>query len=159
PPGWRNLPTVAAPWAFDGPDGAVEVALPPDDDVLEVSATSATCVVGGLRRHLRIDVDDDVIWANTGDWQVRLTARPRFRQPGADTLGGGPRSPLPGTVIAIEVVAGQQVATDDVLVVVEAMKMEHRVLAGADGVVTEVVVRVGDRVDANQLLATIEPFS
>jgi acetyl-CoA/propionyl-CoA carboxylase biotin carboxyl carrier protein len=59
---------------------------------------------------------------------------------------------MPGTVIAVEVANGDTVTAGTVLVVVEAMKMEHALTAPADGIV-EVTVARGDQVAVNQVLA------
>jgi acetyl-CoA/propionyl-CoA carboxylase biotin carboxyl carrier protein len=67
------------------------------------------------------------------------------------------RSPMPGSVIAVRVAAQDPVAKGDVLLVVEAMKMEHALAAPLDGVVSELAVRVGDQVVVDQLLATVTP--
>ena len=74
----------------------------------------------------------------------------------ADTGGGGPICPLPGTVIAVHVEVGQTVAEGDVLMVVEAMKMEHKITASSDSTVTDVRFAVGDRVDQGELLVALE---
>ncbi|WP_448609414.1 carboxyl transferase domain-containing protein [Geodermatophilus sp. URMC 60] len=66
------------------------------------------------------------------------------------------RAPVPGTVVAIEAAAGTAVEPRGVVVVLEAMKMEHVVALPAGGVVRDVTVRVGDTVRQGQLLATVE---
>jgi acetyl-CoA/propionyl-CoA carboxylase biotin carboxyl carrier protein len=71
--------------------------------------------------------------------------------------GAAIASPMPGTVIAVLVTSGESVTTGQPVVVVEAMKMEHTLRAGADGVVSDLLVQVGDRVALNQLLAVIDP--
>ncbi len=71
--------------------------------------------------------------------------------------GAAIESPMPGTVISVLVSAGDAVKVGQPVVVVEAMKMEHTLRAGADGFVTELRASVGDRVALNQLLAVIEP--
>ena len=71
-------------------------------------------------------------------------------------VGSGPVAPLPGTVIAVAVEAGQHVDADQVLMVVEAMKMEHQITAPAAGIVAEVRFGVGDRVDMGDLLVLLE---
>ena len=52
--------------------------------------------------------------------------------------------------------AGDAVADGDTLVILEAMKMEHRIKADGDGVVAEVRVAVGDSVDAHHVVAVLE---
>jgi acetyl-CoA/propionyl-CoA carboxylase biotin carboxyl carrier protein len=64
---------------------------------------------------------------------------------------------MPGTVIAVDVAAGDSVAAGQRLAVVEAMKMEHAILAPVAGLVKDVLVAVGARVALDALLAVVEP--
>jgi acetyl-CoA/propionyl-CoA carboxylase biotin carboxyl carrier protein len=66
------------------------------------------------------------------------------------------RSPMPGTVVAVPVADGDAVEAGQVLVSVEAMKMEHQLLAPLAGTV-HLTTRSGDLVKADQILATIHP--
>jgi propionyl-CoA carboxylase alpha chain len=84
------------------------------------------------------------------------TTPPQFLDHDLEAEAGGPHSPLPGTVIAVHVEAGQHVAEGELLMVVEAMKMEHRITAAASGVVTEVRFAKGDRVDQGDLLVALD---
>ncbi|MEI4231881.1 acetyl/propionyl/methylcrotonyl-CoA carboxylase subunit alpha [Roseovarius sp. D22-M7] len=73
--------------------------------------------------------------------------------------GGDPaliEAPMPGLVKAVQARAGQAVAKGDRLAVLEAMKMEHSLLAACDGVVAEVLVREGDQVSAGAALVRLE---
>ncbi|WP_300055804.1 biotin carboxylase N-terminal domain-containing protein [uncultured Roseobacter sp.] len=65
-------------------------------------------------------------------------------------------APMPGLVKAIDAVAGQSVAAGDRLAVLEAMKMEHSLLAARDGVVAEVLAAAGDQVEAGAALIRLE---
>jgi biotin carboxyl carrier protein len=65
-------------------------------------------------------------------------------------------TPVPGTVTSVLVGPGDTVAAGDTLVILEAMKMEHRIKADGDGVVAEVRVQVGDSVDAHHVVAVLE---
>ena len=80
---------------------------------------------------------------------------PRFADHESDLAGSGPVCPLPGRVIAVHVEPGAQVVEGTVLMVIEAMKMEHAITAHAHAVVTEVRFGVGDRVDAGDLLVVL----
>jgi biotin carboxyl carrier protein len=67
------------------------------------------------------------------------------------------RAPMPGQVLSIGAAAGTTVAAGDAVVTLEAMKMEHAVIAPAAGRVDEVRVQVGDQVQRGQVLAIVEP--
>ena len=63
---------------------------------------------------------------------------------------------MPGIVLAIDVAVGDQVRGAQLLAVLEAMKMEHRIEAPGDGVVAEVLVAVGDQVQAGDALFVLD---
>ncbi|HQR49221.1 MAG TPA: hypothetical protein PL152_07785, partial [Steroidobacteraceae bacterium] len=68
------------------------------------------------------------------------------------------RAPMPGHVLDVRAVAGRRVAAGDVLVVLEAMKMEHALAAPWDGTVISVPVKSGDRVEEGVELVILEPL-
>jgi 3-methylcrotonyl-CoA carboxylase alpha subunit len=100
------------------------------------------------------DVDAEIFWGGgeafvvSGGRQIRvafpdaLSTRTRFH-----ATGGEVRAPMPGRIASIVVVAGQIVARGDVLFTLEAMKMEHSVLAPVAGEVREVLVTPGAQVE------------
>lgn len=65
-------------------------------------------------------------------------------------------APMPGSITEIIVKVGDQVAVDDEIMILEAMKMENPICAPEDGKVAEVKVAVGNKVEANQVLAVLE---
>jgi pyruvate carboxylase len=65
-------------------------------------------------------------------------------------------APMPGTIATVHAVVGHGVARGDVLVTIEAMKMETSVRAERDGTIVEVVARPGEHVDAKDLLVVLE---
>lgn len=69
---------------------------------------------------------------------------------------GNVRSPFAGVVISVAAAAGRKVAKGDLLLVIEAMKMETSVVAEADGTVKAVSVAVGDAVKPGQVLVEFE---
>ncbi len=75
----------------------------------------------------------------------------------ATTSPSAVHAPFAGTVIAIAHDPGEAIAAGSALVILEAMKMEHEVIAEHDGVVAQVEVEVGDTVDEGQLLAVVHP--
>lgn len=61
-------------------------------------------------------------------------------------------APMPGVISTVAVVAGQKVTQGDVLLSIEAMKMETAIHAERDGTIAEVLVRPGEQIDAKDLL-------
>ncbi|MFD1214069.1 acetyl-CoA carboxylase biotin carboxyl carrier protein subunit, partial [Arthrobacter sp. GCM10027362] len=122
--------------------------------------------VDGIRQPATWAVGEDgVLWLNyagrTMAWHLSDREQ-RLR----DALGQRPRdvgeaspevrSPMPGTVTAVAVRSGDEVAAGQTLLSVEAMKMEHQLTAGLSGEVA-VSVQPGDLVKAGQLVAVIRP--
>ncbi|QYK39877.1 MAG: biotin/lipoyl-binding protein [Paracoccaceae bacterium] len=81
---------------------------------------------------------------------------PLDRAAAEGVAGNITRSPMPGLVRAVHVVAGQAVKAGDRLAVLEAMKMEHVLTAARDGVVAEVLVAPGAQVEAGAPLIALE---
>ena len=65
------------------------------------------------------------------------------------------KSPMPGTILNVPVKAGQAVKKGDVLVVLEAMKMENEIKAAHDATVASVAVSKGESVDTGAVLVTL----
>ena len=64
-------------------------------------------------------------------------------------------APMPGKILGIKAAVGQAVKRGDVLVVLEAMKMENEIVAPQDGTVASINVATGDSVEAGATLATL----
>jgi|TARA_B100000287_G_scaffold237937_2_gene223825 3-methylcrotonyl-CoA carboxylase alpha subunit len=65
---------------------------------------------------------------------------------------GGMTAPMPGKILEVKVTNGQSVTAGELLLVMEAMKMEHRIVAPSDGVVTMVNFSTGDQVQQGDVL-------
>lgn len=65
-------------------------------------------------------------------------------------------APLPGTILDVKVAPGQAVKTGEIVIIMEAMKMETEVVAAADGVVDSILVKKGDAVDTDATLITLK---
>ena len=81
---------------------------------------------------------------------------PLQRDASASGDGNVVEAPMPGLVKAVTAKAGQVVQAGDRLAVLEAMKMEHALLAARDGVIAEVLVSEGDQVEAGAALIRLE---
>ena len=65
------------------------------------------------------------------------------------------KAPMPGNILDVKVSVGQPVTVGQVLIVLEALKMENDVVAPAAGKVTSVLVKKGDTVNSDDVLVTI----
>ncbi|MDD6565081.1 MAG: acetyl-CoA carboxylase biotin carboxyl carrier protein subunit [Clostridiales bacterium] len=64
-------------------------------------------------------------------------------------------SPMPGTVVSIKVNVGDKVESGTLVAVLEAMKMENEIFAGADGVIASINANAGDSVNTGDVLVSI----
>ena len=88
--------------------------------------------------------------------QPAPAAKPQPAQPAAAAGAGNPvKAPLPGTINAINVKVGDTVAVGDVVVVLEAMKMQNNIEAENAGTVTSILVNPGDAVMEGAVMLTI----
>ncbi len=90
--------------------------------------------------------------------QAPVAAAPAPAPKAAAPAGDGEpvNSPMPGTIVSVNVTSGQAVKEGQVLAVLEAMKMENEIMAPKAGTVTSVNVNKGDSVEAGTLLVTIK---
>jgi propionyl-CoA carboxylase alpha chain len=116
-------------------------------------------VVDGIRR--RFDVDVDAASASvTVDSPLGSTVFgvvPRFEEIVDDGPRGSLNAPMPGTIVNVPVRVGDAVERGTVVVVLEAMKMEHSIRAPEAGLVTELRVAIGDQVEVGAVLAVVIP--
>ena len=117
----------------------------------------ATFELDGVRRRLAYHLDDERIWLHgaCGNLELRdLTHAPSGAQNAAHS--GTIKAPMDGAIVEVLVAEGEKVGKGQLLVVLEAMKMEHPLKAGMDGVVRRVGVSRGDQVRSRQLLIEVE---
>jgi len=185
PSGWRNLATRGqrqhwalgeksywVEYAISGDAATVLVGDPPfPDEKGDLPADTRTrhavrllrrggevqvLEVDGCRTAVNVQLKDEVAYTSSPAGSLTWHQVPRFTEHDANEGGGGPRCPLPGTVVAVHVSDGDEVAEGTVLMVVEAMKMEHKIVAAASAVVEQVRFAVGDRVDEGDLLVALQ---
>ncbi len=126
-------------------------ALNPDEIVIETAGARAVAYVAP---HPEPKGPRVRVWLGAAAYDVA------FAEPAAGHARhhetGGLTAPMPGVVTAVLIDDGATVARGQPLVVVEAMKMEHPIKAPADGRVTGLLAKVGDRVVKDQVLAAFE---
>jgi acetyl/propionyl-CoA carboxylase alpha subunit len=142
-------------------DGARVTATVAGEPVPEVTVLSATAsqvdlVCGGVRRVVDVTRIGAVSYVDSAAGHDALTEVERFPDPAAAAHAGSLLAPMPGTVVRVDVAAGDTVEAGAVIVTIEAMKMEHAVRAPGRGTVTAVAVAAGAQVDSGTVLAVVE---
>ncbi len=138
----------------DGPVRAVVDDAPPLDVAdIALSGTEVAVRLSSvlLRGHYHVDRARLHLWVGSEHFDL-LRDDPRDLEYSASAASGGLTTPLPGVVVAVSVKPGQQVAAGDVLMVVEAMKMEHTITAPRAGTVKAIHCAPGDRVPEGKAL-------
>jgi len=170
PSGWRNVVSAPQRLQLVGPAGTHDLAyritrdgLRADgyDDVTVVRARRDEVVpdVAGVQRCFAVARYGDTVHVDTPAGSARFTVTPRFTDPADQVAAGSLVAPMPGSVVRLAVEVGQAVAAGEPILWLEAMKMQHRIDAPADGVVTELPVAVGQQIDVGAVLAVVSSDS
>ena len=112
--------------------------------------------VDGVQRTLSVVSQGANHWVQGPAGEVLLVEVPRFPEREREQVAGGYLAPMPGRIVSVNVKAGQQVTAGEVLVIVEAMKMEHIITCAEDGIVKEVRVAAEEQVEAGHVLLVID---
>ena len=140
------------------------VTIDGSDFLVEPAGPGRYAVNGLARRVSAARAKDGTLWLGHNGWSTAIRPLDRAevlagelaaldRGPGA--LSPEVRSPMPGTVVNVQVGDGEQVVAGQLLATIEAMKMEHQMHSPGDGVVGMAQLKAGDLVKANQLIATV----
>ena len=145
-------------------DGRVGISTLSQDGV-DVDPPNVVVVRDEKQGRLRVEVDGRprlVHVAKSGDaWWIHMDGHTHVvhcheqGSPSTSTSVGSLTAPMPGTILEMLVKEGQRVREGQTLLVLEAMKMEHRVLAPMAGEITKVHYGQGDRVDMGGVLVEI----
>ncbi|MCU0268038.1 MAG: biotin/lipoyl-binding protein [Acidimicrobiales bacterium] len=131
-----------------GPTRHLELEVHDGDDAVGVATR--------LRCTCTTDPATGATWVSSHGATTAWQEAPRFTEHGAAGAGGGPLAPVPGRVVRVATQVGDHVEAGQTLVVLEAMKVEHRIAAAEPGTVVAVLVAEGDTVEAHQLLVRLE---
>ena len=104
-------------------------------------------------------IGESTIEVRVGGRAFPIGTRPATAAATVDTSDGKVRAPMPGRILTLGVAVGQSVEVGDRLLVLEAMKMEHRLIAAVAGKVSAVSVTEGDSVSEGLVLVEITPES
>jgi biotin carboxyl carrier protein len=110
----------------------------------------------GVRRRVRVDRDGPARYADSALGASTLTELPRFPELATEAVPGSLTAPMPGTVVRVEARPGDAVRAGQVIIVLEAMKMEHPVCAPRDGTLTQLNVSAGQSVDQGTVLVVVD---
>jgi propionyl-CoA carboxylase alpha chain len=122
-----------------------------------IDAGAVTLATGGVTRRYLVDRVGPTAYVDGPDGSSTLVEQVRFPRPDERVGEGSALAPMPGNVVRVAVAKGEAVAAGQLLVVLEAMKMEHAVHATSAGTVVEVDVSEGDQVETGRVLAVVEP--
>ncbi|MCU1771647.1 acetyl/propionyl/methylcrotonyl-CoA carboxylase subunit alpha [Pseudomonas sp. 13B_3.2_Bac1] len=125
--------------------------------VIDCDERAVTLEVDGLRQRHAYRVDGAELWLFTHPGSLRLEDRTHALISSQSSVSSGTlKAPMDGAIVDVLVSEGSPVSKGQLLVVLEAMKMEHPLKAGIDGVLKRVQVKVGDQVKNRQVLLQVE---
>ncbi len=125
--------------------------------LVDHDAQSVTIEVDGLRQRHAYRLDAGQLWLFTHPGALHLEDRTHAVIDSQTSVSSGTlKAPMDGAIVDVLVSEGSPVSKGQLLVVLEAMKMEHPLKAGIDGVLKRVQVKVGDQVKNRQVLLQVE---
>ena len=172
PAGWRNSVMPPESVTFNHPqgqltvgfryrrDGTVDFAVngwsgPVHHPSVQVGVVAFEC--DGVTHRVDVRADAARIWVQGPEGDIELIVEPRFPDRESEVVAGALLAPMPGRVVSVAVGINDAVQPGQLLMIVEAMKMEHRVVAPEAGTVTELRAVAGEQVQGGDLLVVIEP--
>jgi len=169
PTGWRNNPSQLQEVAYRRAGDVIEIGYRFGRDGItarigrqEVGVSGVDAqpdhvemTVNGVHRRYRVSRAGGRHFVDSALGSTDLIEVDRFPAVEEESAAGSLLAPMPGVVRRVEVAGGEIVAAGDLLLVLEAMKMEHNVLAPVAGIV-EIRATEGEQVEAGRVLAVIE---
>ena len=119
--------------------------------------------LNGKDYEVEVDELSEAIVTNVAPTAAPAPAAPVAAQPSAPAAAPAPapvsgsgtavKAPMPGTILKVNVTAGQSVKAGDIMFILEAMKMENEIVAPSDGTVSQIVTAKGGSVATDDVLA------
>ena len=112
--------------------------------------------ISNVRYRSKITMDDNLLLIQTHKGNLLFKILPKFNITQEEVIKGGLTAPMPGKVVEIKIKKGSNIKKGDTLVILEAMKMEHKVLAPDNGKIKEVLIKENDQVENGQTLVVLD---
>ena len=173
--GWRSAtPAISEIDLRWGEDGRAQVVLQPSPArryavrQRDEETVSELAILADEDGRLRVEAwgrvwpahyayeGDDVLLSVAGRALRFREFTPQAAAAAARPDDGKLLAPMAGRILSVRAVEGAEVTKGDIIVILEAMKMEHEIKARSDGRIDQVAVREGDQVDPRQLLAVVQ---
>ena len=169
PSGWRNLPAQPQLKSYESRTSGKHdvryrvtrsgVVVEGHDGLTVAEATPSQVVMteaNGPQRRFEVARYGDLVCVDSALGPVTVRRLPRFIDPSAQVAAGSLLAPMPGSVIRLGAEVGAEVTAGQPILWLEAMKMEHKIVAPAAGVLAELNVTVGQQVEVGTVLAVVE---
>ena len=166
PSGWRNSLSQLQQRAYVGHHGEHRIGYSMTSPfalegvgtvtVDETTNISARLRVGDQDHEFEVSRYGEIRYVDSHVGPARLEVVPRFSSPETEDDVGSLHAPMPGRVLRIDVAVGNSVDDGQVLVVMEAMKMEHTLRSPHRGKVTSILCSAGEQVEAGDVLVVVE---
>lgn len=166
PSGWRNMASQMQTRSYRGfhdthdihysvgPDGFEDPELG-HIDVLSSESSVVVLSADGHQHRVTVARYGSDRYVDSETAPAHLTEVPRFPSTRHEEAAGSLHAPMPGKVVGVNVAEGDSVEEGQVLVTLEAMKMEHTLRAPHSGEVTEISHQPGDQVESGAILVVI----
>ena len=104
----------------------------------------------------KVTLENDLLLIQSKSGDVLFQVLPKFNTSKKEIIEGGLNAPMPGKVVDIKIKKGAKIKKGDTLVILEAMKMEHKVVAPSDGKVKEVLIQKDEQVENGATLVVLD---
>ena len=112
--------------------------------------------ISGSRLRSKISFEDNLLLIHTYKGDLLFNVLPKFEVKDSGTIEGGLNAPMPGKVVEVQIKKGSSVKKGDTLIILEAMKMEHKVSAPSSGKIKDILVSKGEQVENGQTLVVLD---
>ena len=112
--------------------------------------------ISGSRLRSKVSFEDNLLLIHTYKGDLLFNVLPKFEVKDSGTIEGGLNAPMPGKVVEVQIKKGSSVKKGDTLIILEAMKMEHKVSAPSSGKIKNILVSKGEQVENGQTLVVLD---